>query len=76
MIRDALGRSFIRELPAPVAVTLGAGQPILMSITSGAFSRDILAASAMVSGSPPKSCTAMGRSASVISSSFAEFLLW
>ena len=47
--------SFISALPAPVAVILGAGQPMLMSIKSGCQCSTRFAPSAIVSGSLPNS---------------------
>ena len=46
-----------RRLPAPEEVILGAGQPMLMSMKSNWYFRMRPAASPMVSGSAPNSCT-------------------
>ena len=49
--------SSMRRLPAPEEVILGAGQPMLMSMKSNSYFWMSPAASPMVSGSAPNSCT-------------------
>ena len=62
--------SFIRALPSPLPVILGAGQPMLMSMraSSPLFSPQMRRAiSAIMSGSRPKSCMPQGRSLGAVS---------
>ena len=62
-ILPARGRSRMRALPSPLRTTLPTGQPMLTSmISQPEISLAFFAASAMVSGSLPKSCTPRGTS--------------
>ena len=54
--------SFIRAEPAPVFTTLGTGQPMFRSITSGRKGSSSFTACWMNFGSLPNSCSAIGRS--------------
>ena len=73
-ILPAESGSFISALPPPFAATLGAGQPIFISIKSGLKRKAALAASAIILGLLPKSCEPNGRSLSDAVSSAADFL--
>ena len=69
MISPASFGSRMRALPPPLPATLGAGHPMLMSMTSGWWAMASLAPWAITWGSLPKSCTPAGRSASESSNS-------
>ena len=74
MIFSARTGFFSRALPPPLPAIFGAGQPMLMSITSGEKERHSLADCAIISGSLPKICAAAGCSFSERTSSFLLFL--
>ena len=65
---------FKSALPSPLFATLGAGQPIFISIMSGLYLLSRYAAFPIKTGSSPKSCKAIGRSSVSISQSLAVFL--
>jgi hypothetical protein len=62
MIASQRSTSRKQALPPSVFVTLGAGQPKLMSTISAPHSRTSFAACAMMAGSLPHSCVDTGRS--------------
>src|SRR5262245_25593414 len=63
----ACSGSRIRLQPALCFAIFGTGQPMLTSTMSAPMPSTICAAAAILAGSPPKICTAIGRSSSVYS---------
>ena len=61
--------------PSPLLTTLGTGHPILTSIISKSLSASLLAMSAIICGSEPNNCTAIGLSFLSVFNNSSVFLL-